>query len=297
MVIFDDVSKFILSHVSISIPETMAVGIIGASGAGKSTFLKLACGLLKPEKGHVYTLRKESVKRDTALLSQMGTVFADVPCFHQEQTVKEALEERACIYKMNRNICKLGIEYLGKNLGFLSFMDTPIRDLSLGQRRRAEIATAFLHNPKLVLLDEPLIGLDENAKTGLKTILKHYRHQGGTVIISSHNLEEVEDLIDRVLFLSKEKTLFYGNKDLLLRRYAPMDICEFEYDGIMPEFDDLPIEKYVISGKKITVSYNSNYLSSKELISRILEKTGVISINMKKSDISEVLRNTALMEK
>ena len=297
MVIFQNVSKFILSNVNVHIPKGSIVGIIGASGAGKTTFLKLACGLLEPLEGMVFTMRKPAVKAKREIAEQIGVLFADIPVFQAEQTLAHSFAERKWVYGMEEERFQDAYEELGRRLGYLDYMDSWPGALSLGQRRRAELGAVLLHSPKLILLDEPGIGLDQNAKGALRELLEERKKEGATILISSHDMEEISALCDRILLLDGGCSVFYGTKELLLKKYAPMDVCELVFEGRCPDFGDLPIEEHCIDSQHLTFSYDSNHISAAEILSHIVPQTKILSVQVKKADLTDTIKNIALERK
>lgn len=297
MVIFQNVSKFILSNLNVHVPQGSIVGIIGASGAGKTTLLKLACGLLEPREGMVYTMRKPAVKAKREIAAQLGALFVDIPVFQTESTLECSFSELKWVYGMKNEEFSVANEILGRRLGYLDYMDACTKALSLGQRRRAELGAVLLHNPKLIILDEPGIGLDQNAKTVLRELLEERKREGVTILISSHDMEEISSLCDRILLLDRGHNIFYGTKELILKKYAPMDVCELVFQGKCPDFGDLPIEKYCIDHEHLTFSYDSNHISAAEILAHIVSQTKVLSVQVKKADLADTIKNIALEKK
>ena len=297
MVIFQNVSKFILSNVNVHVPKGSIVGIRGTSGAGKTTLLKLACGLLEPRKGMVYTMRKPAVKAKREIAAQIGVLFADIPVFQAEHTLEHSFTERKWAYGMKEARFRDVYEDLGRRLGYLDYLNACPKVLSLGQRRRAELGAVLLHSPKLIMLDEPGIGLDQTTKAALRELLEERKREGATILLSSHDMEEISSLCDRILLLDRGRNIFYGTQELLLKKHAPMDFCELVFEGKCPDFGDLPIEKYCIDHQHLTFSYDSNHISAAEILSHIVPQTKILSVQVKKADLTDTIKNIALERK
>lgn len=201
MIFFEHVCKFILSDVNIHIPQGISLGLIGPSGSGKTTFLKLACGLLQPTAGCVRTMRLNPGKHRRKLGNMTGAFFADIPFFQEEDTVESNFRDFQIIYGMRNELFDREYSVLAERLGFHSFEKEPVRQLSLGQRRRAELGALLLPRPRLLLLDEPTEGLDQTAKDRLRELLLERQTEGTTLVISSHNMEEVSSTSRFVSFL------------------------------------------------------------------------------------------------
>lgn len=289
MIGFEKVSKFIISDVTLHIPEGKTVGLIGASGAGKTTLIKLACGLLKPDAGQVYTMRKEPVTQRMQCGRDLGVLFADKPFLHNEDTVAENFESLKHIYGLSaQEFCK-DYEMLSEKLRFAEMEGQQVKNLSLGQRRRVEIAAALISHPKLLLLDEPTIGLDADAKQIFYGLIKEKQQEGLTVFITSHNMEEISKMCSRIALLDKGKLLYYGEETQLRRRFAPMDRMYLKIVGRLPDLEDLPLQSYEVEGDILSITYNSNYITAAEILRLILSQTKVAEMKIRKSDLADMI--------
>lgn len=289
MIFFENVSKFILSDLSIHIPQGKSLGLIGPSGSGKTTFLKLACGLLQPESGSVHTMRLIPEKNRRKLSGMTGALFVDIPFFQGEDTVESNFKDLKIIYHIRDDIFDKEYQALAERLGFSFFEKETVKHLSLGQRRRAEIGALLLNRPKLLLLDEPAEGLDQTAKDNLREILKERQAEGTTVVISSHNMEEISAICERVALLDHGILRYYGEKELLLKHFAPDEMMEISFSGKIPDMEDLPLKSYSLNQNKLKLTYNSNYVTSAELLRHILAQTTVTAVTMHKSGLSDVV--------
>ena len=289
MIFFEQVHKFILTNFSIHIPQGTSLGLIGPSGSGKTTFLKLACGLLRPESGSVHTMRLIPEKNRRKLSGVTGTFFVDIPFFQRDDTVEGNFRSLKIIYQMKDDIFDKEYHALAERLGFSSFEKETVQQLSLGQRRRAEIGAVLLNHPKLLLLDEPTEGLDQTAKDSLREILKERQAEGTTVVISSHNMEEISALCERIALIDHGILRYYGEKELLLKHFAPDEMMELSFSGKLPDMEDLPLKSYSLYQNKLKLTYNSNYVTSAELLRHILAQTTVTAVNTHKSGLSDAV--------
>lgn len=289
MIFFEHVCKFILSDLNIHIPQGKSFGLVGPSGSGKTTFLKLVCGLLKPEAGCVHTMRLIPEKNRRKLGGVTGTFFADIPFFQGYDTVESNFKNLKIIYRMGDDIFDKEYPALAERLGFHSFEKETVKHLSLGQRRRAEIGAVLLNRPKLLLLDEPAEGLDQTAKDSLREILKERQAEGTTVIISSHDMEEISANCERIALLDHGVLRYYGEKELLLKHFVPDEIMEISFSGKIPDMEDLPLKSYSLNQDKLKLVYNSNYVTSAELLRHILAQTTVTAVTTRKSGLSDAV--------
>lgn len=289
MICFENVSKFVLSDISIHIPRGKSVGLIGISGAGKTTLLKLASGLLLPERGRVRTLGQEPVSKRKKLGESVGVLFTDVPLLMKDDTVAGNFEFLRRTYQMNKDEFAREYQLLSERLGFCGFQNRFLGELSLGQRRRAEIGAVLLPRPRLLLLDEPTSGLDESGKQAFYEILKEHQKEGMTILLTSHNMEEISRVCDRIALLDKGRLLYYGGEAQLQKQFAPVDTMYLKLEGKIPDLQDLPLIRYVVEGTDMRLSYNSNYVTAVEILELILSQSAVKEVKIQKSDLPDVL--------
>lgn len=289
MIIFENVSKFILNSVSIHVPQGETVGLIGASGAGKTTFLKLACGLLKPSNGRIYTMGLKPALEQKELCRGLGVLFADIPVLQKEDTVVGNFELLRSIYQINKDRFDQDYHELSDRLGFVLLSDRPVRDLSLGQRRRVEIGAVLIHRPGLLLLDEPTAGLDENAKQAFYELIRERRREGLTTILTSHDMEEISKLCSRIALLDQGKLLYYGTEEQIKKRFTPMDAMQLEVEGRLPDLEDLPLVRYTVDENRLSLSYDSNCVTAAEIVKLVVQQTVIKKMKIRKPELADVI--------
>ena len=289
MIRFENVDKFVLSDLNIYIPRGKAVGLIGASGAGKTTFLKLICGLSAPERGLVYTMGLNPVDKRKKLAENVRALFADIPYLADDDTILGNYKLLQKVPRISDGDFAGEYKEISERLGFADFQNCQVKELSLGQRRRAEIGAVLLSKPKLLLLDEPTDGLDENGKQVFYEMLAERKKEGVTLVISSHNMAEISKVCDRIALLDKGTCVYYGSEEQLRKKFAPIDTMCLELDGKIPDFQDLPIIKYTLDGVKVSLSYNANYVTAAEILELILSQMVVKEVKIHKSDLPDVM--------
>lgn len=306
MILFDSVSKkfkrknkcpiLALQEILFHIPRGMTVGIIGPSGAGKTTLLKLICGALQAEEGRVRVNSLDPIKHRKRLAGQVSILLADQSNANTEHTLRESLELMQAAYQISDKEFRKKREKLLQDYSLEPFYDTKLIELSLGVRRRAETALAFLVPAEVLLFDEPSIGMDVEAKQIFAELVQEEQRSGRTILISSHNMEEVVNLSQRILLLNQGKLVFYGGMERLLRFIAPVNQLEVTFQHSVPDFLDLPFVRYVREDRKIILDYNRNQITAAELL-RGMQQTGDIEeISMRQTSLEEVIEGLSAKE-
>ena len=290
MIICDKVNKFILHDVDLHIPQGVTLGIIGKSGAGKTTFLKLISGLLQPEQGSVNTLRLNPVNHKNKISKHIAVLFADIPVFDERFSIIDCFEEIKIMYGMNQKEYDERLDYISETLGFTENLLSKPKQLSLGQKRRAELGLTFLRDADLYIFDEPCIGLDQNGKAAFYKLIEEKKREGKTILVSSHDMEDISKIADRILLLDTGKVAFYGPKVELYKWLAPIEETFVELDGKLPDLSELELECYVIENGKMRIRYNSNHVSSKEVLERICLTSRVKSVTVRRSSLGESIK-------
>lgn len=289
MIYFENVSKYCLDEVSLHIPRGEIVGLVGASGAGKTTLIKLACGLLAPDKGRVFTLGKDPVINRKLYKNAVSAFVTGTPLLCREDTVLQGFEMIRTMYGIEKAEFRKRYSELSERLDFGKYDGQAVKNLSHGQRMRAELGAALIYEPKLLLLDEPNVGLDENGKTALYEILTERCHNGMTVLMTSHDMAGVSRMCGRIALLDSGRLVFYGSEDNLRSRYSPIDVMTLKFIGNIPDFEDLPLKKYSVQGNTLTLSYNSNHITAAEILKLILRQTAVTEVSVRKPNLESII--------
>ena len=264
--------------------------MIGPSGSGKTTFLKLVSGLLQPESGEIFTLRKNPVEGQKSISSRIAVLYADTPVYDENFSIMDGLDEIRLIYNIKKNHFNEQLNHVLSVIDFADILHSKPKDLSLGQKRRAELGMMFLRDADLYLIDEPCLGLDQNGKAAFYSLVKEKQKEGKTFLVSSHSMEDISTIADRVLLFDKGNVAFYGSKEELYKRLSPIQTGYVEFDGKIPDVSDLEIESYSVENGRMTFSYNSNHVSSKELLKRICFTTNVKSVALHKANLAEIIK-------
>lgn len=211
-----------LDRISFTVPPGEIVGYLGPNGAGKSTTLKIIAGVLLPTEGHVevngfipWIHRHEHARHIGVLFGQRSQLAWNLPVIESFRFLKE-------IYSLSESEYQARLEEMAEALELHPLLRLPVRELSLGQRTRCELAAVLLHNPALLLLDEPTIGLDIEVKLKIRAFLKKINARyGTTIVIASHDLQDIEGLAHRVIVIDKGRLVFDGSLEQLRCEYSP----------------------------------------------------------------------------
>ncbi|RVX40266.1 ABC-2 type transport system ATP-binding protein [Nonomuraea polychroma] len=193
------------------------VGYLGPNGAGKSTTIKMLCGILTPTSGRVRVAGLDPSRRRTTLARRIGVVFGQRTTLWWDLPLADSFELIRLLYKVERAAFTSRLDELTETLDLGAFMRTPVRQLSLGQRMRGDLAAALLHAPDVLVLDEPTIGLDVVSKAGIRDFLRRLNaEQGTTVLLTTHDLGDIERLCRRVMLIDHGRLAFDGTLEELM---------------------------------------------------------------------------------
>ncbi len=200
-----------VQDLSFTINAGEAVGYLGPNGAGKSTMIKMMTGITVPSAGSLSVLGRTPHRERMVNARQIGVLFGQRSQLWWDLPVRDSFELHQAIYDIPAARYRDNLGHLTEILGLTPFLDRPVRQLSLGQRMRAEIVMALLHDPKILFLDEPTIGLDVVAKDAVRKFLAEInRERGVTIILTTHDLQDIEQLCPRLIMVDDGKLLFDG---------------------------------------------------------------------------------------
>lgn len=273
-----------LNDISFKIDDGEIIGYIGPNGAGKSTTIKILCGILTPEKGHCivdgyvpWKDRKNYVKNIGVVFGQRSQLWWDIPIIDSFELLKD-------IYGIDSRTYKQNVSELSQRLNLETILKTPTRNLSLGQRMRCEIVASLLHNPKILFLDEPTIGLDAVSKLIVRDFIKEINaEKRTTVILTTHDMQDIQALTQRVMLIGKGQILLDGSLEELKKRVSDRKQITIKHRGETPELCE---GMYYLEQKddKLNISIDPKIISVSGAIAYLSAQTEIIDLEA--SDIS-----------
>lgn len=273
-----------LNDVSFTIQDGEMVGYIGPNGAGKSTTIKIMCGVLTPDSGKCVINGRTPWKKRVPHVREIGVVFGQRSQLWWDVPVIDSFELVRDMYKVDEKLFKNNLDDLSQLLDLGELLKTPARNLSLGQRMRCEIAASLLHNPKILFLDEPTIGLDAVSKIAVRQFIKKLNaERGTTVILTTHDMQDIEALTERILLIGKGRILLDGNLDELKRHVSERKTLVIKYRGKAPEFS---VGMTLVEAKEghLVIALDPSVLQVSDAIAHFAAQTELRDVSV--SDIS-----------
>jgi len=277
--------------VSFQIQTGELVGYIGPNGAGKSTTIKMLSGLLVPTGGKLRVNGFTPSKQRKQLVSQLGTVFGQRTTLWWDLPVIESLELLQHIYRIPAGAFNRNLDEFRQLLELDTFLQMPVRSLSLGQRMRADLCAALLHDPPLLFLDEPTIGLDVVAKERIRQFIHHINaERGTTIILTTHDLSDVERLCERVLIIDQGKLLYDGRLEELRDRFGGSRELEVDY---AEPYDDVEVQGARIISReeqRVIYQFDRGTATASALIGLLSARFRIRDLKVREPDIETTVR-------
>lgn len=298
----EKVIKKAVDDISFNIQDGEIVGYIGSNGAGKSTTIKMMTGIMKPTKGECLVnginpskQRKNNAQNIGVVFGQRTQLWWDLPLSESFTILKE-------IYNVSDEEYEAQMEFLNRVLELQEFFDRPVRTLSLGQRMRADLGAALLHNPKVLYLDEPTIGLDivvkDNIRAAIKEINQKYQT---TVILTTHDIGDIEELCSRIIIIDEGKKIYDGSLEELKDTYGNYRkvSVEVKYPQMLKSVnmaeklgvaEDVCNSEIDLEKKLLTVTFDKHELQVPQVLSAIMDITEVLDIQIQETELAEIVK-------
>lgn len=281
-----------LNGVSFCIEKGSLVGYIGPNGAGKSTTVKVLGGILTPTSGTCQVLGRIPYKERTEHVGHIGVVFGQRTQLWWDLPVQDSFELLRDIYKVPLKEYHNNLDELVDAMQVEDLLGTPVRQLSLGQRMRCELVASLLHNPEVLFLDEPTIGLDAPSKLRVRQfILRQNEKRGTTVILTTHDMDDVETVCQRVLLIGHGRLLMDGSVSALRREAGTQRImeAELEKEFAIPQQWPEGMEFAGQEGKTIKCRFDSAELSAEQALGFIGQNWGLRDVRILPPSIEEAV--------
>ena len=265
----------VLDSINLTIPEGKIIGIIGASGEGKSTILKMIASFYTPTKGEIYYKKKNLLKSRKLICKFFGLSIED-GSFYEKLTVKENLFHFGRLYNVKEDILKKRSEELISLVGLENAVNTIAKDLSLGMKKRLDIACSLIHNPTLLILDEPTSDLDILLRNQMIHLIKKINSHGTTIVLTTPNLSEIEELCDRIAILFNEKIIEEGEPSRIKSKYHAKNLNEL-FNKIFSKRERKTYQESTIKKSRLKLlnkeeSLKKSLISDKEKFYSLFEK-------------------------
>ncbi|MBD2018498.1 ATP-binding cassette domain-containing protein [Microcoleus sp. FACHB-53] len=278
-----------VQDVSFEIEMGEVVGFLGPNGAGKTTTLKMLTGLIHPSSGRVRVANHVPFRRQTDFLKKITLVMGQKQQLLWDLPALDSLKINAAVYGISDRDFQYRVGELTEMLSLEGKLTQPVRKLSLGERMKAELLAALLHQPQLLFLDEPTLGLDINAQVGVRDFLREYNQRtGATILLTSHYMADITALCQRVLLIYAGQLIYDGSLEGLVDRFAPYREVQVELAEPLPEEKlSTYAEVEAIEGREVRFLVKRDVLTS--TVSQILAELEVMDLSVTEPPIEEVI--------
>ena len=279
-----------VNDISFNIKKGEIIAYIGPNGAGKSTTIKMLTGILKPDSGTIVVDKLNPFNDRVKYVKNIGVVFGQKSQLWWDIPVEDSFLLLKDIYKLNDKDYEKTKEELVELLSLKDFLKTPVRQLSLGQRMRCEIAASLLHNPKILFLDEPTIGLDAISKSAVRKFIKEInKKKKVTIILTSHDMSDIEALTNRVIVIGHGKKLYDGSLSGIKRKFSKEKKVEILYKKLnsIPKIKNVNILEQ--NNHKVLLNVNTENSNISSIIREYSKVCEIEDVNVLNDSIDDII--------
>ena len=279
-----------VKDITFSIEKGEMIGFIGPNGAGKSTTIKMLSGILYPDSGEIICSGIVPYKQRKSYVGKIGVVFGQKSQLQWDLPVKDSFELLKAIYRIPDDLYKRNLDRFTEMLDMSGFIDQPVRQLSLGQRMRSDIAAALLHSPEIVFFDEPTIGVDVLGKEAIRKFICELNSEDNvTMIFTTHDMQDIEKTCNRLIIIDEGSKVYDGTLTGLRDKYGSSRKLDVEF---MTDTDTDPIKG---TEALKTDARHTSFIFGKEIhindiMTELLQKYNVRDINISEPDIENIIR-------
>ncbi len=283
--------KRAVDNISFSIEKGETVGFIGPNGAGKSTTVKMLTGILVPTSGSIsigglspHKDRKKNAMRLGVVFGQRSQLWWDLP-------VIDTFELLKYIYKIPEKTYKNNLSLFNELLEINQFMTQPVRQLSLGQKMRADIAAAMLHDPEIIFFDEPTIGLDVIAKEKVREFIRFInKEKGTTMLFTTHDMQDIEKTCQRMIIIDQGTTIYDGTVEHIKDSFGTSRTLVVEFSETVENIDIKGVEVVEEKERKKWLRFQKDEVQISNLIYELTQKYGIVDLTVQEPEIEGIIR-------
>jgi ABC-2 type transport system ATP-binding protein len=281
--------------VSFEIEAGELVGYVGPNGAGKSTTVKMLTGILVPSGGRISVAGLDPSRQRIKLARRIGVVFGQRVQLWWDLPLNDSFELLRHVYRVPYERWRSNVDAFVELLELGPFLQTPVRQLSLGQRMRGELTAAMLHDPEILFLDEPTIGLDVVAKARVREFLASVnRERGTTVLLTTHDLADIERLCSRLLILDHGRVIYDGAIERLIERYGEERTLVVDLEEPAPPLEVDGARVVRVDGPRQWLRFRRGQTSAARLTAEIAARAPLVDLAIEEPDIEDVVRRIYL---
>lgn len=283
--------KKAVNDLSFTIEKGEMVGFIGPNGAGKSSTIKMLSGILCPDKGSITVGGFIPYKQRKAYVGNIGVVFGQKSQLQWDLPVIDSFELLRAIYRIPEEKYKRNLERFTEMLDMKSFINQPVRQLSLGQRMRSDIVASLLHSPEIVFFDEPTIGVDIIGKETIRSFIKELNEQDKvTMIFTTHDMQDIEQTCNRIIIIDKGSLMYDGSLQEIRSKYGTTRrlIAEFNEETSVAPIKNVIIED--LKDRKASFTFDNNIVDVNKLMHEVLEKYSVHDVTVAEPEIEIIIQ-------
>lgn len=298
----EKIVKTAVDDISFEIPKGEIVGYIGSNGAGKSTTIKMMTGILTPTRGECLVAGIDPNKRRKENAQNIGVVFGQRTQLWWDLPLSESFTVLKEIYNVPDDAYAERLEFLNRVLEMQEFFDRPVRTLSLGQRMRADLGAALLHNPKVLYLDEPTIGLDlivkDNIRDAIREINERYQT---TVVLTTHDIGDIEELCSRIIVIDEGKKIYDGSLTALKETYGtkrrvsmeirqPEKVRELHLSELLNVRKEDCSVSYEKENNTLSVTFDKHKIQVPQLLTAVMSVTEVKDVQIQETELAQIVK-------
>ncbi|MCQ2497320.1 MAG: ATP-binding cassette domain-containing protein [Lachnospiraceae bacterium] len=283
--------KQAVKDISFQIEKGEMVGFIGPNGAGKSTTIKMLSGILYPDSGKISVNGYIPYKQRKEYVARIGVVFGQKSQLQWDLPVIDSFELLKAIYSIKEDVYKKNLNRFVDMLDMGGFVNQPVRQLSLGQRMRADIVAALLHSPEIVFFDEPTIGVDVLGKETIREFIRELNAQDQvTMLFTTHDMQDIEKTCNRLIIIDKGSKMYDGSLQSIREKYGTERrlIVELNQEEELEGIEGVTIDN--LENRKKSLSFDNNQVNINDLMNHLLQKYSIRDLTVSEPEIESIIQ-------